>query len=304
MPGDGRFAAAKWRARAFRPPQSRIIAPGLIAAGPAACLDIGRTAMVDRSQEKQDVPRGEGTAPAAPGRSYLSPARLIPIAVLALGFVLFFVVDFGRYLSLDALRDNRDALVAWVDGAGSTAWLVYSGIYALVIAFSLPGGALMTIVGGFLFGPFVGSVLTVIGATTGATGLFLAARHAFADYFCAKAGPAIRRMEAGFKENALSYLLFLRLVPVFPFWLVNLVPAFLGVRLGTYLLATAIGIVPGTVVYALVGDGLGAVLDAGDDIDLGIIFEPRFLAPIIGLALLALLPVAYKKLRPGRRGSR
>ena len=136
-----------------------------------------------------------------------------------------------------------------------------------------------------------------LGATAGATVLFLAARYAFADYLRAKAGPAIRRMERGFNENALSYLLFLRLVPVFPFFLVNLAPAFLGVRLGTYVVATAIGIVPGTVVYALVGDGLGAVLDAGLRLDAGIIFQPRFLAPIVGLALLALLPIAYKKLR-------
>jgi uncharacterized membrane protein YdjX (TVP38/TMEM64 family) len=200
-------------------------------------------------------------------------------------------------LTVEALRSNRQALVDRVEGAGSMAWAVYVGVYALVIALSLPGGALMTVLGGFLFGPLIGSVLTVVGATSGATALFLAARHAFADYFRAKAGPAIRRMEAGFHENALSYLLFLRLVPVFPFWLVNLVPAMLGVRLGTYVLATAVGIVPGTVVYTLVGDGLGAVLETDRSIDLRIINEPRFLIPLVGLAILALVPVVYKKLR-------
>ena len=108
-------------------------------------------------------------------------------------------------------------------------------------------------------------------------------------------------MEDGFRADALSYLLFLRLVPVFPFWLVNLVPAFLGVGLGTYLLGTIIGIIPGSVVYSLVGDGVGAVLEAGEKVDLNIIFEPRFLLPVIGLALLALVPAVYRRLK-GARG--
>ena len=239
-----------------------------------------------------EAPAGKG-----PARAALPLGRLLPLAALVLGLVLFFALGLGRYVSLDALRDNRHALAQWVADAGITAWLAYAGIYALIAAFSIPAGALATIVGGFLFGPVIGAGLAIVGATVGATVLFLAARYAFADYLRAKAGPAIRRMERGFNENALSYLLFLRLIPVFPFFLVNLAPAFLGVRLGTYVVATAIGIVPGTVVYALVGDGLGAVLDAGHRLDAGIIFQPRFLAPIVGLALLALLPIAYKKLR-------
>lgn len=239
-----------------------------------------------------DVPAGK-----RPARAALPLGRLLPLGLLLLGMALFFVFDLERYVSLDALRDNREALVGWVARAGIAAWLAYIGVYALIAAFSIPAGALATIVGGFLFGPALAAALVIVGATAGASVLFLAARYAFADYLRAKAGPAIRRMEQGFNENALSYLLFLRLVPVFPFFLVNLAPAFLGVRLGTFVIGTAVGIVPGTVVYALVGDGLGAVLDAGQHLDTGIIFQPRFIAPIIGLALLALLPVAYKKLR-------
>ena len=112
-------------------------------------------------------------------------------------------------------------------------------------------------------------------------------------------GTAARRMEAGFKANALSYLLFLRLVPVFPFWLVNLVPAFLGVPLRTYAIGTLIGIVPGSAVYCSVGNGLGAVFDAGGRPDLGIIFKPEILGPIIGLAVLSLVPIIYKRLKSG-----
>ena len=154
-----------------------------------------------------------------------------------------------------------------------------------------------------MFGPSVATAVVVIGATCGATILFLAARYAFADYLRGKAGGAMRRMEAGFNENPVSYMLILRLVPLFPFWLVNLVPAFLGVKIRVYVLSTLFGIIPGTFVYALVGDGAGAVLDAGGDLDLGIIFEPRILAPIVGLALLACIPIVYKRFRT-RRGAK
>ena len=224
----------------------------------------------------------------------LSPGRLVPIAVLAAGLGLFFALDMGHYLSLDALRDHRAEWTSWVANNGLMAALGYMFIYAAVIAFSLPGGAIMTISGGFLFGVGLGTGFSVIGATAGATCLFLAARYAFADYLHSKAGPALQKMEAGFNDDALSYLLVLRLIPLFPFWVVNLVPALLGVRLGIYVLGTAVGIIPGTLVYAMVGDGLGAVLDAGEALDLTIIFQPRFLAPLIGLAALALLPALYK----------
>lgn len=230
----------------------------------------------------------------------LSPARLAPILVLVAGLAAFFALGLDDYLSLDALKANRQALAAWVSDAGALAYVAYAAVYAALIAFSVPAGALMTIAGGFLFGPWLGGALTVIAATVGATALFLAARYAFADLLRQRAGSAVRKMEAGFRENALSYMLFLRLIPAFPFVLVNLVPAFLGVRLGTYVLGTAIGIVPGTLVYASLGDGFSAIVEAGGDIDLGIIFEPRFLLPVLGLAVLALLPVFYRKLKRRR----
>ncbi len=230
----------------------------------------------------------------------LSAAKLCPLLALVIGLVVFFSLGLNQYISFDALRDNRELLTGWVAENGLLACAVYAACYAVLVAFSIPGAAVMTIAGGFLFGPWLGAALTVIGATVGAVAVFLAARYALADFLRARAGGAIRRMEDGFCANALSYMLFLRLVPVFPFWLVNLVPAFLGVGFGTYLLGTFIGIIPGSVVYSLVGDGVGAMLDAGKDVDLGIIFEPRFLLPVIGLALLALVPVGYQKLKASR----
>jgi uncharacterized membrane protein YdjX (TVP38/TMEM64 family) len=175
--------------------------------------------------------------------------------------------------------------------------LTFVAIYVLVVAFSLPGAVWMTIGGGFVFGAASAAVYVIVAATLGASAIFLVARYALGDVLRAKAGPAMRRMEAGFRENALSYLLVLRLVPLFPFWLVNLVPAFLGVPLRTFVIGTFVGIIPGSVVYCLVGNGLGAVFDAGETPDLGIIFEPEILAPIVGLAVLSVVPVVYKRLR-------
>lgn len=224
----------------------------------------------------------------------LSLRRLAPLAVIAVAIVLFFALGFDQYLSFDALKENRHALLEWRDQNQIAAVLIFIIGYAIAVALSLPGAIWLTIGGGFLFGTILGSLYAVVAASIGATLVFLAARYALRDYLRSKAGPAVRRMEGGFRENALSYLLFLRLIPIFPFWLVNLVPAFLGVPLHTYVIGTFLGIIPGSFVYASVGNGLGAVIDAGERPDLSIIFDPAILLPIIGLAFLALLPIAYK----------
>jgi uncharacterized membrane protein YdjX (TVP38/TMEM64 family) len=223
--------------------------------------------------------------------------RFLPLAALAAGLVIFFALGLHRYLSFGALAENRDFLMRLVEDHPVTAPFTYIAVYALAVAFSIPGAVILTIAGGFLFGTWAGGLYVVIGATLGAIGVFLAARTAFGEGLRRRAGPWIGRLEAGFRENALSYLLVLRLVPLFPFWLVNLVPAFLGVPLTTYALGTFIGIIPGCFVYASVGNGLGAVFDAGGTPDLTIIFKPEILLPIVGLSLLALIPVVYKKFK-------
>jgi uncharacterized membrane protein YdjX (TVP38/TMEM64 family) len=226
--------------------------------------------------------------------------RFLPLAVLLVAIVAALALGVGDYLSFDVLRQHRAQLLDFVDRHPLLAPLAFMLVYAAVIALSIPGGAILTIAGGFLFGLVAATLYVVIAATLGATIVFLVAKTALGDSLRAKAGPAMRRMEAGFRQNALSYLLFLRLIPVFPFWLVNLVPAFLGVSLRTYVLATFVGIIPGSLVYASVGNGLGAVFEAGGTPDLGIIFKPAILLPIIGLAMLAILPVVYQKIRAGR----
>jgi uncharacterized membrane protein YdjX (TVP38/TMEM64 family) len=242
------------------------------------------------SEIDSDPPAGDTQKPSA--------WRLLPlVAIVVIAIVCYFAFGLGEYFSFEALRDHRQALMAWSADNKSLAMGSFVILYGVVIVLSIPGGVWMTLAGGFLFGHVGGTGCAVVGATLGATGVFLIARYALADFFHAKAGRAARKMEAGFRENALSYLLFLRLVPVFPFWLVNLVPAVLGIPLRTFVIGTFVGIIPGTFVFNSVGNGLGSLFDAGEMPDLGIIFEPEILVPIIGLSVLSLVPIAYKKLR-------
>ena len=226
-----------------------------------------------------------------------APPRLIPFVILMAGLAAGYALGVQDFLSFDGLSDNRAALVSWRAENAVTASLVFMAVYFAAIAISLPGAIWLTIAGGFLFGTSGGALFAVIAATLGAAVIFLAARYAFAEFFQAKAGQAVKRMETGFNDNAFSYLLFLRLVPLFPFWLVNLVPALLNVRFRVFVIATFFGIIPGTVVFSSLGNGLGVIIEAGGAPDLAIIVNPRILGPIIGLAALSLVPVVYKVIK-------
>ena len=227
--------------------------------------------------------------------------RWLLLGVLAAGFALFFLFGLNRYVSFAAVRLHRSELLALVAAHPLGAGLGYALGYAAMVACSIPGGTVATVLSGFLFGPYFGTGYAVAGATLGATLLFLAARTTLGAALAAKAGPALQRMEAGFRANALSYLLVLRLVPLFPFWLVNLVPALLNVPLRTYVLGTVLGVIPATFVFALVGNGLGQALDAGSEPKLDILFRASVLAPLLALAALALVPVVYRLVARRRR---
>lgn len=223
--------------------------------------------------------------------------RILPLVVLAALIGAVFSLGLDRYLTLDALRDNRAALLKVVETNVVLAALVFVAAYAGAVALSLPGATIMTLAGGFLFGIPLGASLTVVGATIGAAALFLIARSAFGDILRQKAGPFLNRMAAGFEENAFNYLLFLRLVPAFPFWAVNLAPALLGMRLVPFIIATGLGIIPGTVVYSAFGAGLGEIFDAGGEVSLKNVLSPQLLAGLVGLGLLALLPIVIRRWR-------
>jgi uncharacterized membrane protein YdjX (TVP38/TMEM64 family) len=223
--------------------------------------------------------------------------RFLPVLILLLAIAAAFALGLHDYVRFEQLEHNHARLLEAVDRHPFLAPFAFTLLYALAIALSIPGGAILTMTGGFLFGVAAGTCYAVVAATLGATVVFLIAKTALGDSLRQSTGPAMRRMEAGFRENALNYLLFLRLIPVFPFWLVNLVSAFLGVPLTTYVVATAVGIIPGPLVYASVGNGLGAVFESGGRPDLAIIFEPQIILPLVGLAVLAILPVVYRKIK-------
>jgi uncharacterized membrane protein YdjX (TVP38/TMEM64 family) len=223
------------------------------------------------------------------------------LAVLALGLVLFLALGLGRLLTFETLRDHRAELLAWVADRRLLAALAYMVAYAVLVAFSLPLATFATLAGGLLFGAVLGTGLTVCGATAGAIAVFLAARSAAGELLRARADSFLGRMEAGFRRNAASYMLVLRLVPAFPFWLVNIAPAIFKVPLRTFTLTTFLGIIPGTAVYCSVGAGLGRVFDRNEVPDLKIVFEPQILLPILALAALSLVPVAYGRWKTRRR---
>ncbi len=226
--------------------------------------------------------------------------RIFPLVILLLLIGAAFALRIDRYLTLDALRDNRALLLGYVQEHSVLSATAFVLAYATVVALSVPGASIMTLAAGFLFGIPVGATLSVLGATIGATLLFVIARSAAGDVLRRRAGPFLARMSEGFSKDSFNYLLFLRLVPAFPFWAVNLAPALLGMKLVPFVIATALGIIPGTVVFTAFGASLGVVFDAGGDVDLRSVFSPTLIAALVGLGLLALLPVVIKRFREGR----
>ncbi len=236
-----------------------------------------------------------------------------PVIGLAAAMALVFAMGWHKYFSLKTIGLNYDALKEYIADHLVLALVIYMALYAAIVALSLPVGLIMTIAGGLLFGWKVGAPAAVIAATTGAVLVFLIVNTSLGATLAEKAGPFVAKLRDGFKENALSYLLFLRLVPVFPFFIVNLVPAVLGIPLRTYVIATGLGITPATTAYALAGNGLGSVIEAQNasykaclagrpagaagcnyDIDLTQLITKELIWAGIALGLVALIPVALK----------
>lgn len=220
--------------------------------------------------------------------------RLWPVYLIVAGLTAGWQLGLFRYLSLDTLREQHEALRSFVEGNLLLAVAAYILIYALSTLFMVPGALWITIAGGFLFGLAGGSVATTVGATLGASLLFLAARTAFGGMLRERAGPFLRKMEAGFHQNPRAYMFALRFLPIVPFPVANIAPALLGARYPDYALTTAIGIIPGVVAYTWIGAGLGATFAAGENPDIASVagnLVPAFAA----LAVVSLMPVVWKK---------
>jgi len=222
--------------------------------------------------------------------------RFAPISVLAAGAILAYFLA-SDYLSMAAISENREALVSWRDRNIVTASLAYVGIYIFAVAFSVPGAIWLTMAGGFLFGTVVAAGLTVISATIGATLIFLAARSSLGAMLHERAGPGLFRVDEEVAKGEISFLLVMRLIPIIPFFVANLAPAFVNVRLWNFIWTTFVGIAPATAVISSIGAGLGEVLDQGGEPEIGVIFEPHVLLPLLGLAALAAMPVVLRKMR-------
>jgi uncharacterized membrane protein YdjX (TVP38/TMEM64 family) len=228
-----------------------------------------------------------------------SVRRLIPLGLLVLAGLVFVLSGGKSHLTFTTLAENRDFLRGLVTDGGMLAIVGYILIYAGLTSLSVPSAMLMTLAGGFLFGAWLGAIYALIGSTIGATAVFLAARAGLYG-LVRRAGPRAERLEAGFREDAFNYLLCLRLVPIVPFWLVNLIAGIVGMRLASYVAATFLGMIPGALVYASLGSGVGTLIASGQHPDRYMIFRPNLLLPILGLAVLTLLPVAYKHWRARR----
>lgn len=254
----------------------------------------------DEPQTGRPVPRRSGAL-----------RRWLPLLVLAAVAALVFAMGWHRQLTIENIAANRDRLQELIAAHKVLALLAYVVIYTATVSLSLPGSLLLTLTGGLLFGWFVGGLATVVAATIGATIIFLIARTALGETLARKAGPSLVKLSDGFQRNALSYLLFLRLVPAFPFFLVNLAPALLGVPLRTYVIGTFFGIIPGTFAFASAGAGLDGVIASAKSqyeacvtaqgaaackltISLSNLINTQTKIAFVLLGLVALIPVAFK----------
>lgn len=239
--------------------------------------------------------------------------RLLPLGILAAGMAGAYAAGLHRQLSFDTLVTHREALRALVDTHFAFALAAYAGIYVAAVALSLPGGLLLTISGGFLFGWLVGGAVAVFSATLGACLVFVIARSSLGEALAARAGPSLTKLADGFKRDAVSYMLFLRLVPAFPFWLVNLAAALLGVPLGIFAATTLIGILPATFAFAVAGSGLDSVVaaqgaaleaclatgrtDCPRGFNASALATPELIAAFVALGFVALIPVLVRRWR-------
>jgi len=227
--------------------------------------------------------------PVAQPASGSNAGKIVIAAVIACAVGAFFYFDLGRFLSLDALKQNRDHLLAFTEANYAASVALFILAYIVVTGLSLPGAVILTLAGGFLFGSVLGTLFVNLGATTGATLAFLAARYLLRDWVEQKFGKWLGPVQQGFTKNAFSYLITLRLIPLFPFFAVNLVSGLTRMNVGSYVAATAFGIIPGSFVYAYAGRQLGTINSLKE------IVSPNVIAAFVLLGLLALAPIIYKK---------
>ncbi len=250
---------------------------------------------------------------AGAGRAKFPRRRLVPLVVVVVVSGVVIAMGWQRQLSFETLARHYEALREFIAAHEVSAVAAYVALYIVAVALSVPVGVYLTVTGGILFGAVLGGAAAVVGATIGAICIFLIAKSAIGEYFVRRAGRLAEKVAQGFRADAFNYLLFLRLVPIFPFWLVNLVPALCGVPLATFVAATALGVIPVTFAFAFVGAGLDSVIAAQQaayqsclaagrpdcrlEFHMKAALTPELLGALVALGLLALIPVVVKRLR-------
>lgn len=230
--------------------------------------------------------------------------RLLPIAVIVIALLAVRWTGAYEYLSFEKLQEFQDALRNWTAANPLLAPLTVAAIYAVGTAISVPGMVWVTLAAGFLFGTVIGTLTVVVGATVGAVAIFLAVRYALADLLRAKAGKWLDKVDKEMQTGQVSYLITMRMIPVIPFWVANLAPAFLDVKARTFAWTTFVGIIPLVAVFCSVGAGIGTLLSSGEEPDLGqILLNPRVIGPLIALIGVSLLPIILRKRKQAQKAA-
>lgn len=254
--------------------------------------------MTKTSSDEQDITTATPGAVRPNDSKSTMWRKILPLAALVLALAVFLALDLDRFMTIEALRQNRVILSQWVATNYYLTLALFILAYAGATAISIPGASILTIFGGFLFGLWAATLAVIVAATAGAFIVYLVAKSSIGSSFRSRASGLLARMKEGFRENELSYMFLLRLVPVFPFWAVNIAAGLFNVKPRTFLFATFFGMIPGSFVYVSVGNGVGAIFDAGGDVRLsGMFLRQQVLLPILGLSALAAAPVAFKILR-------
>lgn len=259
------------------------------------------------------APKDDPSTATAAGTSKFPLRRVVPLIVVALVSGGVLAMGWHRQLSFETLVRHHEVLQAFIARHEASAVAAYVALYIAVVALSVPVGFYLTVIGGILFGGVLGGMAAIVGATIGAICIFLIARSAVGEHLVRRAGPLAQKLAKGFRADAFSYLLFLRLVPIFPFWLINLVPALCGVGVASFAAATALGVIPATFAFAFVGAGLNSVIvaeqtayrsclaagrtDCRLEFHINAALTPELLAALAALGVLALVPVVVKHLR-------
>jgi uncharacterized membrane protein YdjX (TVP38/TMEM64 family) len=221
--------------------------------------------------------------------------KWIPLLIIAIALIGFFLSDLPEYFTLQSLKAHEKQLMLFISSHPILSPFIYIALYALTVIFLLPVGVFLSIAGGFFFAHPLSEIYILIASTLGACIVFLLAKGPCRDLFLKKAGHRLKKLEKNFKKNDASFLLFLRVIPLSPFWLVNMGCAFLGVRLWTLAWTTIVGNIPSTVINSEIGTKLGTIFRSGQEYTITNIFNWRMLFLMLALALLIVLPVLFKK---------